>query len=95
MHMENKDKVAIITGSSAGLGASVAIGLAQKGVNVVINYSKNKEKAEEIEKICKEYQVETLCVKGDVAADDNCVHLVEETIKKFKGCTWKIKIKWQ
>lgn len=84
MHMENKDKVAIITGSSAGLGASVAIGLAQKGINIVINYSKSKEKAEEIEKICKEYQVETLCVKGDVAADDNCVHLVNETIKKFK-----------
>ena len=82
--MENKDKVAIITGSSAGLGASVAIGLAQKGINVVINYSKSKEKAEEIEKICKEYQVETLRVKGDVAADDNCVHLVNETIKKFK-----------
>ena len=47
MHMENKDKVAIITGSSAGLGASVAIGLAQTGINVVINYSKSKEKAEE------------------------------------------------
>ena len=43
MHMENKDKVAIITGSSAGLGASVAIGLAKKGVNIVINYSKSKE----------------------------------------------------
>ena len=43
--MENKDKVAIITGSSAGLGASVAIGLARKGINIVINYSKSKEKA--------------------------------------------------
>ena len=62
MHMENKDKVAIITGSSAGLGASVAIGLAQKGVNVVINYSKSKEKAEEIEKICKEYHVIIVCI---------------------------------
>ena len=81
--MENKDKVAIITGSSAGLGASVAIGLAKKGVNVVINYSKSKEKAEEIEKICNEYEVETLCVKGNVAFDKDCKHLVDETIKKF------------
>ena len=81
--MENKDKVAIITGSSAGLGASVAIGLAKKGVNVVINYSKSKEKAEEIEKICNEYEVETLCVKGNVAFDKDCKHHVDETIKKF------------
>ena len=44
MHMENKDKVAIVTGSSAGLGASVAIGLAKRGINVVINYSKNSKK---------------------------------------------------
>ena len=81
--MENKDKVAIITGSSAGLGASVAIGLAKKGVNIVINYSKSKEKAEEIEKICNEYEVETLCVKGNVAFDKDCKHIVDETIKKF------------
>ena len=81
--MENKDKVAIITGSSAGLGASVAIGLAKKGVNVVINYSKSKEKAEKIEKICKEYEVGTLCVRGNVASDKDCKHLVDETIKKF------------
>ena len=39
--MVNKDKIAIVTGSSAGLGASVAIQLAKRGINVVINYSKN------------------------------------------------------
>ena len=79
--MENKDKVAIITGSSAGLGASVAIGLAKRGVNVVINYSKSKEKAEEIEKACKDYEVETLCVRGNVASDEDCKYLVGKTIK--------------
>ena len=40
--MVNKDKIAIVTGSSAGLGASVAIQLAKRGINVVINYSKMK-----------------------------------------------------
>ena len=50
--MVNKDKIAIITGSSAGLGASVAISLAKKGVNVVINYTKSESEAKKIEKIC-------------------------------------------
>ena len=81
--MENKDKVAIVTGSSAGLGASVAIGLAKKGVNVVINYSKNSEKAFNIENVCKSFNVDTLCLKADVSLDSECKILVDETIKKF------------
>ena len=82
--MENKDKVAIVTGSSAGLGASVAIGLAKKGVNVVINYSKNSEKAFNIENACKSFNIDTLCLKADVSLDSECKILVDETIKKFK-----------
>ena len=67
--MVNKDKIAIITGSSAGLGASVAISLAKKGVNVVINYSKSESEAKKIEKICMEHGVETLCLKANVSID--------------------------
>ena len=81
--MENKDKVAIVTGSSAGLGASVAIGLAKKGINVVINYSKNSKKASDVENICKSFNVDTLCLKADVSIDSECRILVDETIKKF------------
>ena len=51
--MLKKDKIAIVTGSSAGLGASVAILLAKKGINVVINYSKNEAAAKKIQKICE------------------------------------------
>ena len=84
MHMVNKDKIAIITGSSAGLGASVAISLAKKGVNVVINYSKSESEAKKIEKICIEHGVSTLCLKANVSIDKDCKYLVDETIKKFK-----------
>jgi 3-oxoacyl-[acyl-carrier protein] reductase len=81
--MENKDKIAIVTGSSSGLGAAVAIGLAKKNVNVVINYSKNKEEALKVQKICDDYGVKTLCIRANVSDDNDCRHLVEETIKKF------------
>ena len=82
--MVNKDKIAIITGSSSGLGASVAIDLAKKGVNVVINYSKNEKEAKKVQKICEEHNVETLCLKANVSIDEDCKYLVSETIKKFK-----------
>ena len=82
--MVNKDKIAIVTGSSAGLGASVAIQLAKKGINVVINYSKNEEEAKKIQKICESYDIETLCLKANVSDDKDCKYLVSETIKKFK-----------
>ena len=55
--MLKKDKIAIVTGSSAGLGASVAILLAKKGINVVINYSKNEREAKKIQKICEGYNL--------------------------------------
>ena len=48
--MNNNDKVAIITGSSQGLGASVAKKLAKNNINVVINYSSNRNLALEVEK---------------------------------------------
>lgn len=42
-----KNKVVLVTGSSRGIGKSVAADFAEKGANVCINYSSNKSKAEE------------------------------------------------
>ena len=43
-----KDKVAIITGASRGLGKATALDMAKNGANVAIIYAGNKEKAEEV-----------------------------------------------
>lgn len=42
-----KNKIALITGGSRGLGRNMAISIAQKGIDVVITYNSNKEKADE------------------------------------------------
>ena len=44
--MPLKNKVAIVTGSATGLGAAVALRLADQGCNVVINYTKSEAEAE-------------------------------------------------
>lgn len=53
--MENKSKIALVTGGSRGLGKNMALSLAQKGLDVVLTYHSKKEEAEsvvaEIEKL--------------------------------------------
>lgn len=43
-------KLAFVTGSSRGIGRAIALKLASMGADVIINYYKNKEKAEEVVK---------------------------------------------
>ncbi|GLJ18107.1 hypothetical protein SUGI_0319800 [Cryptomeria japonica] len=43
-----KDRIAIVTGASRGIGREIALHLARKGAKVVINYGANAEKAEEV-----------------------------------------------
>ena len=45
--MKSDKKVALITGSSTGVGAATGLNLASEGWNVVINYSKSKKEAEQ------------------------------------------------
>ena len=61
-------KTVLITGASRGIGASIAIAFAQQGYAVVINYNKNKEKAENLAKVILDrYKVPVLAVKCDVS----------------------------
>ena len=76
-------KVAIITGSATGVGAATAILLAEKGCNVVINYSRSKDEALETAKHAEELGVETIVIQADVSKDDECKAMVTEAIKKW------------
>ena len=46
--MQLNNKVAMVTGSSSGVGAATARLLASKGCNVVINYSSSREAAQQV-----------------------------------------------
>ena len=78
-----KDKVAIVTGSATGLGAAVALQLADKGCNVVINYTKSEKEAKETLAACEAKGVEALLAQGDVSEDADCRRIVDETVKKW------------
>lgn len=46
--MNTKNKIAVITGGSRGLGKNMVIAIAKKGIDMVVTYNSNKEKADEV-----------------------------------------------
>ena len=75
--------VVIVTGSASGTGAATALCLAEKLANVVINYSRSKEKAEEVASSCSKFGVEVLVQKADVSNDGDCRLLAKVALDKW------------
>jgi len=46
--MATRNKIAVLTGGSRGLGKDMAIGLAKKGLNIILTYNSNKEEADKV-----------------------------------------------
>jgi NAD(P)-dependent dehydrogenase (short-subunit alcohol dehydrogenase family) len=65
-------KAAIVTGSATGIGAAVAMGLAQRGAKVVVNYSKSEAEARATTDAIKKAGGEALLVQGNVSSDADC-----------------------
>ena len=78
-----KNKVAIVTGSSSGVGAATAKLLASLGCNLVINYNSNSAGADAVATECEKHGAETLTVKANVANDEECKSLANEAIQKW------------
>ncbi len=81
--MGTTNKVAIVTGSATGVGAATCIQLAQRGWNVVVNYSRSKSEAEETAAQCREFGNDVLLLKGDVSADEDCTKLASEAMNAW------------
>ena len=76
-------KVALVTGSATGVGAAAALQLAQRGWNVVINYSRSEAEARKTEQACRAAGADTLLLRGDVAQDADCRALAAATLERW------------
>ena len=81
--MELKNKVALITGSSVGVGRAAALKFAERGCAVVINYNQSHAEAEEAAELCRAQGVEALVVQADVSLDANCRRLIQSAVDRL------------
>jgi 3-oxoacyl-[acyl-carrier protein] reductase len=72
-------KVAIVTGSSSGIGAACAQELGKRGWAVVVNYSKNAAEAQKVVEQCKD----AIAVQADVGEDSDCRRLAQAALDKW------------
>ena len=71
-----KNKVAVVTGASKGIGAAIAKALASEGASVVVNYSSSKEGADRVVADIAAKGGKAVAVQGDVSkAKDVDTHL--------------------
>lgn len=76
--------VAIVTGSSRGIGRAIALKLAQDGLNVVVNYQTSTDKAQQVvDEIHTTTQSRAVAVQADVGVLAEGTKLIQETLAAF------------
>lgn len=75
--------VALITGSSNGIGKQLALSFAEAGYDVVINYASSEKAALEVSEACQSLGAQTLVIGCDVSHYEAVGHMVKKTIETF------------
>lgn len=78
-------KVALVTGSSRGIGAAMAVELGRCGAKVVVNYANSRESAEKVVAEIESLGSQALALQADVRQVPQTTRLMEEAIKHFGG----------
>ncbi len=83
--MNFADKVALVTGSSRGIGKVIALQLAQNGADVVVNYpfEGEKESAEEVVAEIKELGSNAIAIEADVTDAKQVKQMLKEVKSEF------------
>ncbi|XP_072948750.1 3-oxoacyl-[acyl-carrier-protein] reductase FabG-like [Epargyreus clarus] len=80
--MSFTNKVVIVTGGSAGIGATTAVNFAREGAKVVI-VGRNEEKLRKVADNCLQINPHCHIVKADITDEDEAKRVIEETIGKY------------
>jgi enoyl-[acyl-carrier protein] reductase III len=84
-HTPFTGKIALVTGSGRGIGRAIALHFASLGADVVVNFFRNRDPAEEVVEKIREMGQDALAVKANVGEIDEIKHLFDKTEKHFGG----------
>lgn len=78
-----RGQVAIVTGGARGIGRATVLRLAEAGADVIINYARNEDAAEEVARLARELGVQAQPLRADVSDVNQTAALVAATVKHF------------
>lgn len=80
-----KDKIAIITGGSRGIGKAIALEMAREGAKIVVNYASDSSKglADEVVEEARKLGTDGLAVKCDISNFESSKEMVDQAMEKF------------
>lgn len=85
MDLGLRDKIALITGASKGIGLAIAAGLAAEGVHLVTCARDGRLLAEKTRELKAKFGVETLAVQADISQAEEIDRLISAAEKRFSG----------
>lgn len=77
---ENLRRAALVTGGAKGIGRAVCLALAEKGMDIAVNFAGSAAAAEETAAACRAFGVRAVTLQADVRRPENCQKLVEDTV---------------
>lgn len=78
-----KNRVAVVTGGSRGIGKGICIAFAQEGAHILFSYASNHEAADETASRIRSLNVRCLAVCADAGSEDDVVHMMKTAEKEF------------
>lgn len=82
--MQLKNKVAIVTGASRGIGSAIAFALSRAGADVIANYHQDSDAVLDVARRIEKMGRRALIVQGDVSRREEVNQLVKRTLEAFE-----------
>lgn len=78
-----QDRVALVTGSSSGIGTAVVQSMAAEGAKVVVNYARSSKSAEAVVEEIKAKGGDAIALQADVSQEDQVKRMFQQVFDKF------------
>ena len=73
----------LVTGASSGIGRAIALALGQAGADVVVNYVAGDDKAEQVCREIRDFDVQAVAIKADVSDEDEVLRMFAQMFDRF------------